>query len=178
MRDYVLSAPSREALTSAVEVLASSGQRMDVAQPRATAEEIAPDEFGPITWTLDVALADGVALPDLPEGVVATEGPNGFTAARAAAPAPASDGSARPPWYDVKAVQAYAACDLFGLTPKIEAILAQLPDGPQKIIATRAWQKSTQFSFDDQTLSGLWPLLGMKDEDKEALFRAAYEIKT
>ena len=180
MKDYVLSAPSKEALASAVALLVSSGQRMDVAPPRGTAEETAPDEFGPITWTCDCTWHSDAELPILPEGVVIVEGPNGFTAARPRLSEPDDIyvQPARPDWYTVTLVQARSICDLQGLTPRINQLIDAMPEGPQKIIARNAWERSATISFDNPLLNALWPLLGLDSAHKESLFKAAHAIRT
>jgi hypothetical protein len=180
MKDYVISAASRDAVTAACDLLAATGQRIDATPPRGLSEEIAPEQFGPVTWFADVTWYSEDPLPALPDGVTVTEGPNGFTAARvAAAPVPGNAGGVpRPDWYTVTLVQARSVCDLQGLTPKIDALIAAMPDGPQKVVARNAWERGDTISFDSPLLNALWPLLGLDEAHKEALFKAAHAIRT
>ncbi len=98
MRDYVLTSSSREAIDAAAGIIGT--QHADIAGPRLLSDELSPavldgagEEvtaavFGPATFRLDVRWHGEGNLPQLPAGVMVTEGQNGFARPAAAPPAP------------------------------------------------------------------------------------------
>jgi hypothetical protein len=83
---------------------------------------------------------------------------------------------ARPSWYDVSMAQARCVLASKGLVAKIDAMIKLMPE-PQKTFASTGWEYSATVSYDGAFVSQLFPLLGLGDADRVALFQAASKVK-
>lgn len=81
-----------------------------------------------------------------------------------AAPTPVP---AEVPMWSIRAI-----LDLAGLTPSIDAILAQLPE-PDRTIVNRVWQYGNYIRRDSPTIASLGSALGKTEDEVDAYFIAA-----
>jgi len=131
-----------------------------------------PGVYGPVQYSFEVTLHDGVAAPEWPEGVTVEEGVCSFSKP-VAAPTPVV---AQPQVLSVTMAQARVALRHAGLLDQIDAGLKSLPDGTRED-ALLAWEYAPTVSRTGALVNSLASLFGLTNEQLDALFAKAATIE-
>jgi hypothetical protein len=66
-----------------------------------------------------------------------------------------------------------AVLDLQGLTATVDAAIASMPDGPEKIVISRAWNGNGDVLRHSPTVAAFTATLGLTDAQADDMFRLA-----
>lgn len=73
--------------------------------------------------------------------------------------------------------QARAILEIEGLLTQVESAIAELDEGPAKIIIKSAWENNAEFKRDSLAIEGISKSIGLTSEQVDELFRKGASLK-